>query len=97
MPQTRFVTSTVDNQKIEALEEKLRDLYQTLRCRFKRIGTLQKVLVNSANYQAKDLVDEQTPEEFAKRQIIEPLIEFLGYEKIAETSLATAGSTRQPD
>jgi len=98
MPQTRFAISTIDNQKIEALEQKLQELYQILRCKFKQFGTFQQVLVNSANYQARDLVDEQTPEEFAKRKLIEPLIEFLGYETIPETSLAApAGSTRQPD
>jgi len=98
MPQTRFVNLTVDNQKVDALDTKLRELYQTVRSKFKHFGTFQNVLVNSGSYQSIDLIDEQTPEEFAKRNLIEPLIELLGYEIIPETVLpAPAGGTRQPD
>jgi type I restriction-modification system DNA methylase subunit len=44
------------------------------------------------------LVDRQEPEEFVKRRLIEPIIEFLGYEIVPETVLpAPAGSTRTPD
>lgn len=62
------------------------------------MATFREVLINSRNYRSTDLVDRQEPEEFAKRRLIEPLIEFLGYEIVSETVLsAPAGSTRTPD
>lgn len=44
------------------------------------------------------MVDRQEPEEFIKRRLIEPIIEFLGYEIVPATVLpAPASSTRTPD
>lgn len=41
--------------------------------------------------------DEQEPEEFVKRTIIEPLIEFLGYEIVSETVLPSPSGKKKPD
>lgn len=98
MPQTRFAFPSIDQQRIDALDHKLRELYQTVRSKFRHVATFQEVLINSGSYQSRDLVDRQQPEEFVKRRLIEPIIEFLGYEIVPETVLsAPAGSTRTPD
>ncbi|MCJ7760718.1 hypothetical protein MUP59_06200 [Candidatus Bathyarchaeota archaeon] len=41
--------------------------------------------------------DEQEPEEFAKRQLIEPLIEIMGYEVVPETVLSSPSGRKKPD
>ena len=98
MPQTRFAFPSIDQQKIDALDHKLRELYQTVRSKFRHVATFQEVLINSGSYQSSDLVDRQQPEEYVKRRLIEPIIEFLGYEIVPETVLsAPVGSTRTPD
>jgi type I restriction-modification system DNA methylase subunit len=98
MPQTRFTFPPIDDQKIQALDDKLREIYLTLRRAFRQISTLQGVLNNSGSYQSRDLVERQEPEEFVKRNLIEPLIDLLGYEIVAETPItAPSGSTRTPD
>ena len=98
MAQTRFAFPEIEEQEIQQLNDKLRELYQNLRRSFRRVSTLQEVLNNSGTFQSRDLVDRQEPEEFTKRTFIEPLIDFLGYEIIAETPItAPSGSTRTPD
>ncbi|MCJ7424878.1 hypothetical protein MUP01_11530 [Candidatus Bathyarchaeota archaeon] len=98
MSQTRFAFPSIDQQRIDTLDRKLRELYQIVRSKFRRVATFQEVLISSASYQSRDLVDRQEPEEFVKRRLIEPIIEFLGYEIVPETVLsAPAGSTRTPD
>ena len=98
MAQTRFAFPQIEEQEIQRLDDKLRELYQTLRRGFRNISTLQAVLNSSGTFQSRDLVDRQEPEEFTKRTFIEPLIDFLDYEIIAETPItAPSGSTRTPD
>jgi hypothetical protein len=97
MSQTRFVIPTISQERIDAFDQRLQEVYQPLRRGFRHVATFQ-VLINSRTYQSRDLVDRQEPEEFVRRRLIEPLIEFLGYETVSETVLpAPAGSTRTPD
>ena len=94
----RFNFPSVSSQRIEELDNKLREVYQDIRGQFRSVATFQEVLINSGNYQSRDLVERQEPEEFAKRKLIEPLIRFFGYEIIAETPInAPSGGTRTPD
>jgi type I restriction-modification system DNA methylase subunit len=98
MPQTRFVFPSVNQQRIDLLDQKLLEVYRAVKRGFHSVATFQEVLINSRSYQSRDLVDRQEPEEFVKRKLIEPIIEFLGYEIVPETVLsAPAGSTRTPD
>ena len=97
MAQTRLPVIQVAPEKREELDEKLREIYQNLKNKFKVFGTFQDVLVKSKDYHSKDLKDEQSPEEFAKRVVIEPLIEFLGYEFVPETILPSPGGRKKPD
>ncbi len=97
MAQTRLPVIQVAPEKREDLDEKLREIYQKLKNKFKVFGTFQDVLVKSKDYHSKDLKDEQSPEEFAKRIVIEPLIEFLGYEIVPETVLPSPSGRRKPD
>lgn len=97
MPQTRFSLYSCSPQKRENLDKKLAELYDEVRSRFKLFGTFQDVLTKAAGYGSADLKDEQEPEEFVKRQLIEPLIEFLGYETVSETTLPAPAGRKKPD
>ena len=97
MLQTRLPVIKVAPEKRGDLDEKLREIYQNLKNKFKFFGTFQEVLVKSKDYHSKDLKDEQSPEEFAKRVAIEPLIDFLGYEFVPETVLPSPGGRKEPD
>ncbi|MEM2970069.1 MAG: DNA methyltransferase [Candidatus Bathyarchaeia archaeon] len=97
MTQTRFSIVTVDPKKIQELDSKLKELYHNIKSKFKKFGTFQEVIAQSASYSSKDLVDNQEPEEFAKQQLIEPLINFLGYELVSETVLASPAGKKTPD
>lgn len=94
MPQTRFSFHKCSPQKRENLDQKLSEIYHNVKSRFKLFGTFQNVLTKSS-YSSADLKDEQEPEEFAKRQLIEPLIEVLGYEIVSETVLASPGGKKK--
>lgn len=97
MTQTRFTLITIDPNKIRELDSKLKELYHNIKGKFKKFGTFQEVIALSKSYSSKDLVDSQEPEEFAKQQLIEPLINFLGYEIISETVLASPAGKKKPD
>jgi hypothetical protein len=97
MTQTRFSFSRVSEEKKKNLEAILEEIYHTVKNRFKSLATFQKILVQSSTFDSQDLKDEQTPEEFTKRCVIEPLIRFLGFESISQTVIVTPGSRREPD
>lgn len=97
MAQTRLPVVDISSEKIEELDRLLNRIYKNIRERFKVLATFQKVLIHSASCHSADLKDEQLPEEFTKRQVIEPLMEFLGYEKIPETMLPSPTGKKKPD
>lgn len=97
MHQTLLPVVDIPSGKMEELEKLLKEIYNDARQRFKKLGTFQKVLIKSASFGSKDLCDEQLPEEFTKRIIIEPFIEFLGYETVPETMLLSPTGKKKPD
>jgi len=97
MLQTRLPVVNIPPEKREELDRELREIYQSIKDKFKVFGTFQEVLVESRDYSSKDLKDEQEPEEFVKRTIIEPLIDFLGYEIVSETVLPSPSGRKKPD
>lgn len=68
-----------------------------MKSRFKLFGTFQNVLTKSSSYSSADLKDEQGPEEFVKRQLIEPLLDVLGYEIVSESVLRVPAGKKKPD
>lgn len=97
MPQTRFTLTAVSKEKKKAFDEKIIELFQAIKNRFKHVGTFQKVITEYSKYGSFDLVDEQEPEQFAKQYLIQPLIEFLGYTIISETVISAPAGKRKPD
>jgi type I restriction-modification system DNA methylase subunit len=97
MVQTRFSIISVAAEKKERLDNKMKELYHNMKSKFKNFGTYQDVVGQSSSYGSKDLKDEQEPEEFAKRNLIEPLIEFLGFETVSETVLPSPLGKKKPD
>lgn len=68
-----------------------------MKIKFKSIRVFQDVLSKSSAYSSKDLKDEQSPEEFARRNLIEPLIDLLGFELVSETVLPAPSGRKKPD
>lgn len=98
MLQTRLPIVNISPEKRRALDEKLKELYQNLKDRFKTYGKFQDVLTNlSSHLSSKDLKDEQIPEEFTKQYLIKPLLDFFGFETISQTSLPSPVGRRLPD
>jgi type I restriction-modification system DNA methylase subunit len=87
----------ISAQKRVELNSKLKELYEDIKSRFKAFGKFQNVLTQMDGYSSKDLKDEQEPEEFAKQFLIKPLIEFLGYETIAETAMPSPFGMKKTD
>jgi len=98
MLQTRLPIVKISPEKRKNLDEKLKEIYQSLKNRFKEYGTFQEILTNvSGHLSSKDLKDEQIPEEFTKQYLIKPLLDFLGFETVSQTSLSSPSGRRLPD
>jgi hypothetical protein len=98
MYQVRLPLIKIDPEKRENLDKTLGGAYQEIKNRFKIFGFFQEVLTKpSSKLHSKHLKDEQEPEEFTKRNLIEPLIELLGFEIISETVLVSPGGRKEPD
>ncbi|RKX51607.1 MAG: hypothetical protein DRP50_08600, partial [Thermotoga sp.] len=98
MLQALLPTITIDENDKKKFREKIDEIYHlNLKNRFKNFGRLQDVILNHSSYGSIDLKDEQLPEEFAKESIIEPLFEFLGYEKVSETVVSVPDGKNKPD
>lgn len=81
----------------DALGQKLSEVYDNVKQRFKNVGAFEKVLVDQKICSSVALKDRQSPEEFAKRNIIEPLMDFLGFEIVPETILPSPSGRKKPD
>ncbi len=97
MSQTRFSLTRISPEKKKNFDKLLEKIYQDIRKRFKNYGKFQDILVYSLDYHSEDLKDEQSPEEFVKRFIVEPIISFLGYEIVSETVLPAPTGKKEPD
>jgi len=98
MPQTRLPIIEISSEKRKELDKKLCEIYQNIKSRFKDFGTFQRILTDpSKHLHSIDTEDEQIPEEFTKQHIIKPLIDFLGFETISQTSLPSPSGRRLPD
>jgi len=97
MVQTRFSVIQIASKKREDLDRKIKEIYQNTRSKFKVFGRFHEVLVESSDYHSEDLKDEQLPEEFVKRTVIEPLIDLLGFEIVPETMLPSPSGRKKPD
>jgi hypothetical protein len=95
--QTRFTFHHCSPEKREKLDQKLSEIYDNIKSRFKFFGTFQDVLTKASGYSSADLKDEQEPEEFVKRQLIEPLIDMMGYEIVSATVLSSPVGRKKPD
>jgi|GEM_PF-755330 hypothetical protein len=95
--QTMLPVIQISPQRREELHNKLKEIYNEVKSRFNDFGKFQDVLTLQTGYGSKDLKDQQEPEECAKQFLIKPLIEFLGYEPVGETTLPTPFGMKNPD
>ncbi len=87
----------ISSSEKEKLNRVLREILDRLRHNFRDAHSLNQVLVEGAHFTSSHTTSRQEPEEFTKRNIIEPLFEFLGYTTIPETRLPTPEGLRKPD
>ena len=87
----------ISSSEKEKLNRVLREILDRLRHNFRDAHSLNQVLVEGARFTSSHTISSQEPEEFTKRNIIEPLFEFLGYSIIPETRLPTPEGLRKPD
>lgn len=85
-----------DNRDTIELELLLNKVYQDLCNKFNGSRNLVDVL-NGKKYSSIDTEFNQKPEELVKQIIVEPLLKFLGYTLVRETSLKTPFGNRYPD
>lgn len=95
--QTKFELNGVDENLRNSLFSFLTGIYDNIKAGFKNSDKFNKVLIYGHNYSSSDLVDNQLPEEFARQYIISPLLDFLGYKIISETSIRAPTGIKQPD
>ncbi len=97
--QTQFNLPDTENSqaKRKELKQEFKNIYDNIRNKFNSFGKFQEVLVNKSTITSKDLKDNQEPEEFTKRNFIEPLFNLLGYEFTTETGLIVPVGRRNPD
>ncbi len=77
--------------------QKLNEIYNDIKNKFKNFGTFQDVLLHSLKYSSKDLKDKQSQEEFARQYLIDPLLEFLGFEIVRQTVLRSPSGLKRTD
>lgn len=95
--QTSLPLVQIDDEKVKNLDNKLNHIFNNLKNKFKDFGTFQDVLLHSSKYSSEDLKDKQTPEEFAKRNLVEPLLDFLGFDIVPETVLRSPSGMKRTD
>lgn len=88
----------IDNQDITDLKNLLNKIYEDLRIKFNGDKNLESVLaMKNLHYSSIDTEFNQKPEELVKQIMVEPLLKFLGYRYVRETSLKTPFGRRVPD
>lgn len=97
MVQTKFVLNEVSETLKDSLFSFLTGIYDNLKARFKNSDKFNRVLIHGESYSSSDLVDNQLPEEFARQYIISPLLVYLDYKIISETSIRAPTGIKQPD
>lgn len=98
MLQSRLPIIKISAEKRKKLDEKLKEIYLNVKSRFKKFSTFQDIISKpSVTLHSKDLRDEQIPEPFTRQHVIEPLIDFLGFEITPETLLYSPSGRKAPD
>ena len=95
--QLQFSNANITSAETVALGQKLSEVYDDIKQRFKSVSELEKVLVDQKAFSSVALKEGQSPEEFTKRNIIEPLIDFLGFETVSQTTLPSPNGRKKPD
>ena len=91
------VSFSISQSEKEELNRVFKEILERLRHNFKDALSLNQVLVEGTHFTSLHTTSKQEPEEFTKRNIIEPLFNFLGYTIIPETRLPTPEGLKKPD
>jgi type I restriction-modification system DNA methylase subunit len=93
----------IDDKEVRQLASELdcllKNIYTSLKSRFRSLKKFEDVLIHGKDYKSKDLTPEQDPEAFARKIVIEPILEFLGYSvDVTEGRVRIGiGEFRKPD
>ncbi|MBX8639723.1 MAG: N-6 DNA methylase [Thermoplasmata archaeon] len=80
-----------------AFERKLNEIVRNLKTHFKSVDRFQDIIANSRKYRADDLIEGQKPESLVRQFVVDPLLEFLRFSSIRETTMPTPHGIRAPD
>lgn len=102
MIDSKLYNREIDPQIKEGFDGILNVIFNNIKTRVRDYDVFQNIINNNYPIKSSDLKDEQTPEEFTRKYVIEPMFEFLGYEHIGETRLnvplqTSPGGWNQPD
>ena len=98
MLQARLPIINISPEKRKQLDGNLEEIFLNIKTKFKDFNTFQELLSKpNLTLHSKYLKDEQIPEPFTRQHLIEPLIEFLGYELTPETRLYSPTGRKAPD
>lgn len=97
MAQTLLPVIQIDQEKKISLDQHVDTIYSNIKDKFVNFAKFHDVLFEESSYTNVDLKDNQRPEEFTKENMIEPIFDFLGYERVGETTLLTPAGNRDPD
>lgn len=97
MNTTPFEFVSIQKSSIDDLEQVIRECYENITNKISSFSTFHDIVSRGYEPRSKDIKDNQQPEAFAKLFLIEPLLDFLGYEIITETKLPSPSGIKQPD
>ncbi len=83
--------------EIESLVQKISRIYEDIKSAYKDPEKFIDVLFHGEHFTSMDLAIEQKPETFTIERVVRPLLDFLGYSMIGETTLRTPSGRRIPD
>jgi len=87
----------ISDKEFEEMKSYLYNIYNSIREKFKELKDFQNVIINYSTYSADQLKNGQKPEELAKKNIIEPLLDKLGFNMDTETKVKSPFGVRWPD
>lgn len=95
--QAKLPLLKISEGDMKNLKIALGEIYQNIKIKFESIEKLEKVLIGGNTHSSAVIEGRQAPEEFSKQNIIEPLLDLLGYDVTPEIILPAPGGIKKPD
>lgn len=80
-----------------AFQSKQNEIVRNLKLHFKSVDRFQEVIAGSRKCRSDNLIEGQKPESLVRQFVAYPLLEFLRFSSIRETTMTTQHGIRAPD